>query len=301
MDKAFRLLAINERLVKGERINKKDLAKEFSVTEKSIQRDIDGLRDYLAENHLFENEVAIKYDKVKNNYYLVRQEREWLTNEEVLAICKILLESRAFNKSELDGILLKLLMQVTPSEKSQVEKIIKNEQFNYIPLQHNKELLSKIWEISTLISDKEVTHVSYKRQDGTEREYDIKPVAIMFSEYYFYLIAYMADDSKRFPTTFRIDRIIGYKSTDKKFDIPYKDKFSDGEFRKRVQFMYGGPLKRVEFTYSGNSIEAVLDRLPTAQILSKNDGIYTIKAEAFGNGIDMWLKSQGERVEVVGD
>ena len=63
--------------------------------------------------------------------------------------------------------------------------------------------------------------------------------------------------------------------------------------------MYAGELRRVTFDYSGASVEAVLDRLPTAKILSKDNGVYRIEAEVYGNGIDMWLWSQGERVHVI--
>ena len=63
--------------------------------------------------------------------------------------------------------------------------------------------------------------------------------------------------------------------------------------------MYGGKLQKVRFKYKGTSVEAVLDRLPTAKILEEKDGIYTISAEVFGKGIDMWLRSQGDMVEVI--
>ena len=63
--------------------------------------------------------------------------------------------------------------------------------------------------------------------------------------------------------------------------------------------MYGGKLQRVKFRYSGSDIDAILDRLPTAQILSEDNGVYTVSAEVFGKGIDMWLKSQGDRVEIL--
>lgn len=46
-------------------------------------------------------------------------------------------------------------------------------------------------------------------------------------------------------------------------------------------------------------MESVLDRLPTAEIIEEDDGIYTISAEVFGKGIDMWMRSQGDRVEVL--
>lgn len=298
-NKGFRLLAMYERLNKGEILFKQELATEFNVTEKTVQRDIDDLRAYLIDEHFSEIETAIKYDKSKNGYYLVRFEREWLTNEEVLAMCKILLESRALKKEEISRLIAKLLSQVAPADKNKVEEIIKNELFNYVPLRHNKPLLSPIWELSQYIVKKEIVNFAYIRKDGLYKEHLVKPVSIMFSEYYFYLIAFMADDSKEYPTVFRIDRMKNIKGTKEKFSVPYKDRFDDGEFRKRVQFMYSGELKRVTFEYKGENIDSVLDRLPTAEIISKKDGIYIIRVEVYGDGIDMWLKSQGNKVKIV--
>ena len=63
--------------------------------------------------------------------------------------------------------------------------------------------------------------------------------------------------------------------------------------------MYGGKLQKIKFWYKGPSIEAVLDRLPTAKILQHDGNGYLISAEVFGKGIDMWLRSQGDMVEMV--
>lgn len=298
-NKGFRLLAMYERLNKGEMLFKAKLAAEFNVTEKTIQRDIDDLRAYLTEEHFSEPDTAIKYDKSKNGYYLVRFERDWLTNEEVLAVCKILLESRALKKEEMKQLITKLLSQTSPADKKNLEEIIKNELHNYIPLRHNKPLLAPIWELSRYILKKEIVNFSYIRKDGLYKEHSVKPVAIMFSEYYFYLIAFMADDSKEYPTVFRIDRIQDIRGTKENFYVPYKNRFDDGEFRKRVQFMFSGELKRVTFEYKGENIDSVLDKLPTAEIIGKKEGIYTIRAEAYGDGIYMWLRSQGDRVRVL--
>ncbi|MFI3253595.1 MAG: WYL domain-containing protein [Eubacteriales bacterium] len=298
-NKSFRLLSMYEILNKGEDISKTDLAQEFNVSEKTIGRDIDDLRSYLAETHQYEDEVAIKYDKTRNIYRLIRFQREWLTNQEVLAVCKVLLESRAFNKRELDVLLEKMLSQVTPTSRELAEKIIKNEQFHYTPVSHGKDLISSIWELSNFITQQELIEISYTRIDGVARKHEIKPVAVMFSEYYFYLIAFMADDRKDFPTVFRIDRITDFKGLGEKFHVPYTEKFSDGEFRNRVQFMYAGALRTVNFEYHGQSVEAVLDRLPTAQVLSEENGVFTLKVEVYGNGIDMWLRSQGEYVKIL--
>ena len=61
--------------------------------------------------------------------------------------------------------------------------------------------------------------------------------------------------------------------------------------------MYGGKLERIRFRYTGPSIEAVLDRLPTAEVLSEDAKGWTVEAEVFGKGIEMWLRSQGEYIE----
>lgn len=298
-NKGFRLLNIYERLNKGEILFKEELALSFCVTQKTIQRDIEELRVYLSEMHYTEHDVAIRYDRAKNGYYLVRFEREWLTNEEVMALCKILLESRAFCRDELNTLVYKLLTQVAPNDRKRVENMIRSEKLHYVPLKHEKYLLTILWELSKYIEISEIVQFNYTRQDGSVKERVVKPVSIMFSEYYFYLVAYMAEGSKDFPTIFRIDRIEQLKSMNEKFTIPYKYKFNEGEFRKRVQFMYAGELRRMKFEFYGPSIEAVLDRLPTAEIVSEKNGVYTIKVEIYGNGIEMWLRSQGNNVKIL--
>ena len=133
----------------------------------------------------------------------------------------------------------------------------------------------------------------------------IQPVGIMFSEYYFYLTAFLEDKTgfdnpdDLFPTIYRIDRIKSFHILDEHFKVPYRNRFQEGEFRKRVQFMYGGKLERIRFKYTGPSIEAVLDRLPTAEIVSQDDGGWTVEAEVFGTGIEMWLLSQGRHIKVI--
>ena len=102
-----------------------------------------------------------------------------------------------------------------------------------------------------------------------------------------------------FPTIYRIDRIKNCKVLNEKFHIPYSSRFEEGEFRKRIQFMYGGKLQKIKFEYSGLDIDAILDRLPTAQIISEDNGVYTVSAEVFGKGIDMWLRSQEKYIKII--
>lgn len=297
--KTFRLLNLYERLNRGETVNKKEFASSFGISEKSVQRDIDDLRIYLAECYENGDDVTVEYSYIKNGYYLVKKDKEFLTNEEILGIAKILLESRAYNKEELESLIDKLLLQATPSARMNIREMILNEKFHYIPLKHNKPLLKAIWELSENIYNKTLIEFDYVRKDKVASHRVVKPLSIMFSEYYFYLIAWMADDSKDYPTVFRIDRMTNVKSTGEKYTIPYKDRFEEGDFRKKVQFMYSGPLKTIRFEFTGPSLEAILDRIPASEIISQDENKTVIKAECYGDGILMWLRTQGDNVKIL--
>ena len=232
------------------------------------------------------------------------------SNSEVLALCKILLDSRAFTKKEMTGMLDKLISCCVPKANQQlVNDLIRNEAFHYVEPRHKTIFIDTMWDIGQAIRGCNYIEVDYARmKDKAVVRRKLKPVAIMFSEYYFYLTAFIDDENVRknfdvindsFPTIYRIDRIKSLHVLDEKFHIPYSSRFEEGEFRKRIQFMYGGKLQKVKFQYSGTDIDAVLDRLPTAQILSEEDGIYTMSAEVFGKGIDMWLKSQGTMIKII--
>ena len=294
-DRGFRLLRLFEALNKGIPLKKAELAKQFGVSEKTVQRDIEDLRMYLTDKDSTAA-AEVRYDRSRNEYRLSRSERGWLTSEEVLALCKVLLESRAFVKEELEPMLDKLLLQVDPEGRKFIHEMIQNERFNYVPLRHGKRLLSAVWALSRAIKQHDVTEFTYTRQDGKRRWKRVKPVALMFSEFYFYLVAWIADGKHDSSSVFRVDRIENIQETGENFSELYDERFSYGYFRKRVQFMYPGKLQRVTFRFKGDSIEAVMDRLPTAKVVEEADGTYVVTAEVFGRGIDMWLRSQGDFV-----
>ena len=82
--------------------------------------------------------------------------------------------------------------------------------------------------------------------------------------------------------------------------IAKEKEFNKGLLRKRSQFMWPGPLRTIRFKFTGPSVQAILDRLPTARLIDKYDGKSLIEAEVYGDGIKMFLLSQGSWVKVVG-
>ena len=272
--KSLRLLQLYDMFQSGQVINKANAAAEFGVTERSIQRDIEDLRCYLAGHAPMH---TIVYDAKARGYRLTDKTESLFTNSETLAVCKILMESRSMVKDEMLPILDKLIANCVPErDKKTVEDLVRNEKFHYIEPHHQNTILPGLWEIGQAIQHQQVMEITYERMKEpklvTRR---IQPVGLMFSEYYFYLTAYIQNVDKDtsfenkedpFPTIYRIDRIRDFKVLDEHFRIPYTERFEEGEFRKRVQFMYGGKLERIKFRYKGMSLEAVLDRLPTAKI-----------------------------------
>ena len=310
-DKIERVLGIYTKLLNGYLVSKAEESANYRVNERSIQRDIDDIRNYLeADGERVGCINSVIYDRIGKGYRLEQIYKMKFSNSEVLALCKILLDSRAFTKKEMTGMLDKLISCCVPKANQQlVNDLISNEAFHYVEPKHKTKFIDKMWDIGQAIRGCNYIEVDYIRmKDKAVVKRKLKPVAIMFSEYYFYLTAFIDDEDVRkdfdvindsFPTIYRIDRIKHLQVLDEKFHIPYSSRFEEGEFRKRIQFMYGGKLQKVKFQYSGTDIDAVLDRLPTAQILSEENGIYIVSAEVFGKGIDMWLKSQGTMVTIM--
>lgn len=307
-----RLLAMYAQLAEGKPLYKAREAVKYNCSLRSIQRDIEDLRSFFADRSETTGVVQeLIYDRKLNAYRLVPPLRNLLTNEETFAVLKVLLESRSLTKVELFPILEKLISCcVPPDNRRQVTDLIANEKYHYVEPRHKKEILEKMWNLSAAIREHKEIKITYMRQSGDDVSRVLKPVGIMFSEFYFYLVGFIDKEKQlekikfevendQFPTIYRIDRIKEYVVTDRHFNVPYQNRFEEGEFRKRVQFMYGGKLQKIKFWYKGPSVEAVLDRLPTAKILQHDGNGYLISAEVFGKGIDMWLRSQGDMVEMV--
>lgn len=302
--KSDRLLQIYSKLVSGEVLNKAEMAQQFRVAPRSIQRDIESLRCFFSEQMLSQE---IIYDHKEKGFRLINTVPHGLTNSEILAVCKILLESRSMRRDEMEPILDRLLDCAVPVESQKaVRELIANEKLLYIEPHHRKPVLNGLWDIGQAIQRQQVMEIEYERiKEPKVVTRRVQPVGIMFSEYYFYLTAFLEEKSTFdnpndiFPTIYRIDRIISFRVLDEHFRVPYIERFQEGEFRKRVQFMYGGKLQRIRFRYTGPSLEAVLDRLPTAVILSEDSKGCVIEAEVFGKGIDMWIRSQGDYIDGV--
>ena len=298
LPKTTRLLSLFERLAKGEVIKKGEEATRFNVDAKSIQRDIEDLRVYFQE--VWASPVALSYYRAERGYRLERQLQTSLTAPEILLISKILLESRSLAKNDMTNILNKLASVCKFGACKAITEVLRNEQFHYFPVRQGDDLISRVWEISRAVRERRLLELTYQKEHQTlPVQRTVEPLGIIFSEYYFYLVANIHDENYPFPAIYRIDRIAQFHLLEKQYTFPYTKRFEEGEFRKRIQFMKPGPLEIIRFRFWGDSPEAALDRFPNAKILQRREKEVTIEAEVFGGGVLMWLLSQAEHLEVL--
>ncbi|MDO5516049.1 MAG: WYL domain-containing protein [Clostridium sp.] len=295
--KIFRILEMYERFNKGEKRNKKFFAEKYNVDEKTIQRDINDLKSYIEKDE--NNKRTIIYNRLEKKYEMINRTGFKFADKDIYALSKIILESRAFSKQEMNRVLE--ILNCQGDDNQALKKRVSNERFNYVPPRHNKNIIDFIWKISESIQEQKIAKVKYERQDGKIKEYKLKPLGLVFSEFYFYIIGEILNRDKSFNVVFRVDRFHEYIITEEKFSMPYKDRFEEGEFNKRIQFMYTGELIKIQFKFWGDSLEAILDRLPTAKVIGhdEEDNKPIIEADVYGEGVKRWILSQKEFLEVL--
>lgn len=148
-------------------------------------------------------------------------------------------------RDELLPILDKLPDCAIPAESQKaVKKLIANEKHHYIEPQNGSHILDGLWEIWQAVQKHRVMEIEHERMKEPKLvRRRVQPAGIMFSEYYFYLTAFPEDKidfenpDELFPAIYCIDRIKSFRVLGEDFRIPYRDRFDEREFRKRVQFM----------------------------------------------------------------
>ena len=86
-----------------------------------------------------------------------------------------------------------------------------------------------IWDIGVAIKERKLAEISYERKSYNNQIIKrlVEPLSILFSEYYFYLLANFVEKDEDgkinklydYPAVLRIDRINKFKSTDETFYI----------------------------------------------------------------------------------
>ena len=296
--KKNRLLELFYRAVKGENLSVKKLADEYGVSTKSISRDIGEIKNFLGDSRDLVGNTELKYAANSKTYYL--EFENFLLSKELLALIEMMLGCRAFSKTDMLELVAKLKSFTTHHDRSLLNDLISRELYHYVEVAHDcKSVIENVWQLTRCINEKKEISVEYYKATRDLVNRKLQPIAIMFSDYYYYLIAFRSDKEDWKPLYFRVDRIVNIVEHREHFKVPKSHEFDEGELRNKIQFMFPGEYRRIKFAYKGVSVQAILDKIPTAKIIDIERERKIIEAETYGTGINMYLLSQGSMVEVL--
>ena len=296
--KMDRVLEIFFRGLRGEDLSVQRLADEYKVSTKSITRSMNDLKNFLADHRELVGNTELLYSHQDKCYRLYMD--EFLSSKELFALVEVMIGARAFSKEELLQLTAKLKKFTTPEDRTKLNDLVRKELYHYPEVKHDCDSVQEsLWQLVNCISQKQEISIDYYRMDRKWVTHRLRPASVMFTDYYFYLIAFPTEGKTEKPYYFRVDRIRQITVHRKKFTADSIPNFDEGLLRQISLFMWPGELRTIRFTFSGPSVQAVLDKLPTAKIIERDGKEYLIEAEVYGDGIKMWLLSQGTWVKVV--
>ncbi|PKK40669.1 hypothetical protein ABB02_00002 [Clostridiaceae bacterium JG1575] len=314
--KLDRILSIYTALLSGETLTLEEIAERFACDPKTVRREFTAIEDFLADHNLEEGGgyeiVNVSSSRSeKGAYRLLRRDGKVFSRGEIMAISKILMDSRALTGEEMKPILNRLVAaMVLPKDQQFVKELLRNEWFHYISPSHGKPLIPLLLELAAAIKQARTIRITYVKGNGETVGRILEPLGIIFSEYYFYLAGNIKniDKEKYFqvkgdenPTMYRVDRIESVELLDERYTVQEAKRFKEGEYRQRIQFMFGGPLHHLKLLVKEFALQSIKDHLPTAKVspFQGPEYDYLVEAELFGDGILIWLMGQGDGVKLV--
>lgn len=285
-----------DKLMKGETVQKQSFISENSVTARSFDRDIEDIRLFLSD-HL--SGAELRYDHKQGGYTLSSQTVRPLKSDEYLAILKVLVGCRCLCRGELLSLVESLLQFVPADEQKSLYILIQNELDEYHGPNHHQALLNRIGELGKYISKRQILNIQYRKKGGEIVSRRVSPIGILFSEYYFYLVAFIGNKEYTAPAFFRVDRITSITKANEVYPYSLLSAYNVAYTNARLQFMFAGKQKTVELLAEASAMEAVLDRLPASRVESLENGKYRIVAEVHDKGFVHWALSQGTHIKIL--
>lgn len=292
---ATRQLYLYKLLTSGARLAKKNHQDKFKIDARTAQRDFASIRNFLSD---YFNNYNLEYDAKEHKYYLSNGELG-LSKAQCLVVIKVLLASRSLARKELEPLIKSLLALLNDQDRRDIKPIIQSELANYVELKNlkDKRLLEAIYTFSKLILQRETITIDYTTQRHKYVTRTIAPVALTFSDYYFYIVSYNPQFKKNI--IYPLDRIISWKYADKKIPLEQRTHFNLGDEKKKFQLMYPGKPITVRFKYTG-IVEAALDKFPISKTIKKIDEqTFLLEVTTYDTGALMWFLSQKDMVTIV--
>ncbi|PGL72599.1 WYL domain-containing protein [Bacillus sp. AFS055030] len=284
IDHEFTFDEIKKRLAAGE--------EDFSYSKNTFLKDISVL-------------VDVGFDVIENASdgkatTYSHQERLFELHELRLLVDAVT-ASRFLNKQETKKIIDKLKKLTSENEAKKLHNGIIPD--TAIKSESNRIHFS-IDQIHQAIAEKKLLTFQYGRYNFNKKfelshdgkEYTVKPLAVIWSNDYYYLITRnLPDDQLRH---FRVDRMRKVKKTEEKFQ---DERFNVDEYLSTVFNMFAGEPDYVKIKFKKGLLNVVLDRFglkANIQQVDEDHFILTTKA-AISDGLITWILTWGKDAQVI--
>lgn len=203
-DKAKRILEIYTMLRRGKTLRKVELSVSYGVSLRTIQRDIADIQCFLQEQRTETGSIQeIIFNKQEGGYLLWTEQERFhnqspcLSEKEILAVCRILLGSRALMKTELAPIIQGLIAVCSDEDKvSVVMSLLQNGMREYAEPEHNKRLIDLLWNLEQAVKGRRHIEIRYQAlEEEGQAAWKLRPMQVTFLESKFYLVACVLDES----------------------------------------------------------------------------------------------------------
>lgn len=298
-DKDYRLLDIFYRLMWDNQVTLAGIAQNYGVTEKTIKRDIDVIRAFLSENRELVGNVEAPYVREEKRYKLNRL--EGLSSQELLIILKILVGSRALDKESLREAMDRLMICANNTGQEIFRDFCKNELNYYCGVQKEEtDIPEFVWKLEKAIQRGRSICIVYEKLEGGCVDRSLYPISVVFSNFYFYLLACRSDIEESAVIYYRVDRMKEIREGKERIPVSLEKRHQLDDARLYNQKMFMGKRTRIRFCYTGPSLQAVLDRFPTAEVIRQGEAGAEVSAMVeYSRGTIMELLLQGSWVKVL--
>ena len=300
-NKEYRLLDIFYQLMWDNQVTLAGIAQKYGVTEKTIGRDINVIRAFLSENREQVGNVEAPYDTKEKRYRLNRL--EGLSSQELLIILKILVGSRALDKESLREAMDRLMICANNTGQEIFRDFCKIELDYYrgVQKEDGADIPGFVWKLEKAIQSGKSICIVYEKLEGGCVDRNLYPISVVFSNFYFYLLACRSDIEESAVIYYRVDRMKEIREGKERIPVSLEKRHRLDGARLYNQKMFMGKRTRIRFCYTGPSLQAVLDRFPTAEVIHQDDTGAEISAMVeYSRGTIMELLLQGSWVKALG-
>lgn len=189
-NKNTRILMLYNSLISGQFINKATYSAEHNINERTFERDIAEIRNYLSE--IFSIHELL-YDRINDAYYLTGTGPKFIEKMDATILAKILIESKVFRKDELEGLLEKIMVSVKSYELDEIISYLNND-LNYYNSKTATSIMKILTDLYMIIEKGNDIEVTYYGGES----FEISPIKIIVEDSSFKLLGTVGNELIRY-------------------------------------------------------------------------------------------------------